>query len=124
MANSGRVPGAVGRSLDEHAPRTAARMRRPAGLRLVNVPRMVLVPPDSFYSTRRPQGQKTPAAWMPHSAGFAIRSPRGIGEPQDKRASAFLTSESGSNMQPAAKLARGAVGHCVTTWTNARVVCG
>src|SRR3989454_7650992 len=36
----------------------------------------------SFANSRRPRKQN-PATWVSHSAGFAIRSPRGMGEPHD-----------------------------------------
>src|SRR5439155_4725164 len=36
----------------------------------------------SFANSRRP-GKQGPATWVSHSAGFAICSPRGMGEPHD-----------------------------------------
>src|SRR2546429_6822136 len=36
----------------------------------------------SFANSRRPR-KHNPATWVSHSAGFAIRSPRGMGEPHD-----------------------------------------
>src|SRR5438105_6711232 len=36
----------------------------------------------SSANSRRPRKQN-PATWVSHSAGFAIRSPRGMGEPHD-----------------------------------------
>ena len=49
---------------------------------------------------------KKPAAWEVHSAGLAIRSPRGMGDPHDIAPRGSQHSELRSNMRPGQASAR------------------
>src|SRR6266566_3104744 len=97
MANAGLMRGAVARSLDEHAATIAAMTRRAKRLDFVSMVRMVVFPPCWFHPAHSRTKNDRPRGCS-HSAGFAIRSPRGMGEPHDisPRGSWHL---SGSNMQ-------------------------
>src|SRR3989442_15783583 len=60
-------------------PQPIARNKRPSVQAALELRRLN---PARIVQTSGPETRK-PALWVSHSAGFAIRSPRGIGEPHD-----------------------------------------
>src|SRR6266566_6871939 len=98
MANAGLMRGAVALSVDEHATTITAMTRRAKTLDFVSRVRMVVVAPCCRFHPAHSMTKNDRPRGCSHSAGFAICSPRGMGDPHDisPRGSWHL---SGSNMQ-------------------------
>src|SRR2546425_2643670 len=70
------------------------------------------------YASWHEPSKQEPAKRLARSAGFAIRSPRGMGDPARQRAPGFIASELRSNMRPRTEAARSPQGHKSEWWVK------